>query len=358
MVTKIYYLIVFYFIIFISQLTAQNCTITCSGGSPCTIDWDNMVCDETGSFPAVGDEIIITNGVTVEVTDNDEEFNGNLRIQSGGILTFPSSSDKLDLTNGSSGCGNYILIENGGKITGGSASNQLSICGQTIGKGGGGCTSNDPPSAGDSPPYCLNGDGLNGEVALDENGVNPGLLPIELYSFSGKQISGKIQLNWETGSEINFSHFDLQQSTDGYNFISLANIEGKNQLTGRNKYSFEHTNPSLGNNYYRLKNVDIDSSFSYSKVVVVSLMTRQTIEIYPTYNNKGGQVYVNFAQVEAKAEVLFYSLSGKLIYSQSLENVSRGPIQITPETKLMPNHYIIEVKSGNRKFTMPIIVVE
>ncbi|MBX2840507.1 MAG: hypothetical protein KTR26_01950 [Flammeovirgaceae bacterium] len=355
------YYFTFLFILFTCQLKAQNCTIYCSDASPCTIDWDNMLCDETGSAPVVGDEIIITDGVTVEVTDNNEAFNGNLRIESGGILDFPSSSDKLDLTNGSSGCGRSIIIESGGKITGGSASNQLRICGTTIGKGGGGCIDDpaDPPSIGDSPPYCLDGNGLNGEVGLDENGVNTGLLPIELVSFSREHKNGGIMLNWTTASEINFSHFELHYSTDGYQFKKIAQIQGKNLGTGRNEYTFLHSNVLSGNHYYyRLKNIDLDSTYSYSKVIVGTISNKKKIDIFPTYNKHGGQLSLNFPQKTEKAEVFFYTLSGRIAYNEILENISKGLYQFHPKSALKPNSYIIEIITDKKQVTRSIIIIE
>lgn len=249
---------------------AQNCTITCSGASPCTIDWDALTCDETGSAPQVGDEIIITNGVTVEVTDSNEEFDGNVRLKDGANLNFPTNSDKLDLTNGSSNCGRYIYIEEGGEILGSSASNQLRICGTTIARGGGSCTDDpaDPPMSGDAPPYCINGDGLHGEVGIDENGVNT-LLPIELIYFSGKPFLQGVQLDWATATEIDFDFFEVYHSRDGYYFDKVGIQERKGGEGKTTKYTFFHETESMGYDYYRLKGIDIDGSFESSNIIAV-----------------------------------------------------------------------------------------
>ena len=91
---------------------AQTCTVSCSGGSPCTIGLASITCDETGSAPASGDEIIITDGVTIEVSGNNT-LDANLRIQDGGHLDFPGSSDKIDLNDGTdSGCGRSVSSGN------------------------------------------------------------------------------------------------------------------------------------------------------------------------------------------------------------------------------------------------------
>ncbi|MBX2841660.1 MAG: hypothetical protein KTR26_07800 [Flammeovirgaceae bacterium] len=90
--------------LFISTLTfqnfafAQNSTISYTGFSPCSINCDNMVCHETDSAPQARDLTTITDRVTLQFADSNEEFDSSLNIQTGGILELPSSSDKIDIT--------------------------------------------------------------------------------------------------------------------------------------------------------------------------------------------------------------------------------------------------------------------
>ncbi|WP_157638000.1 hypothetical protein [Flexithrix dorotheae] len=343
--------------IFQNFASAQNCTISCVGSSPCSIDWDNMVCDETGSAPQDGDLITITDGVTVQVTDSNEKFDGSLKIESGGILEFPSSSNKLDLTDGGSGCGNYIIIASGGYIKGNSSSNQLRICGNTIAKGGGGCNTNNPPSVGDAPPYCMNGTGLTGVVSLDENGVSSILLPLELAEFSAEKLGTNVLLEWKTSTESKFHNFELLHSKDGLNFKTITNISEHNHNI--NQFTYTHYTPGGSQNYYRLKSADKDGNFTFSQVIFIQLEKQKEIKIYPTLNKDGGKFFIDLSEKhEGDIQVNIYKLSnGNLISSQIIQNQSSsGLLQFNP--KLSQNHYLVELITNQQIVREKLVVIE
>jgi hypothetical protein len=92
------------------------------------------------------------------------------------------------------------------------------------------------------------------------------VLPIVLKRFSAIGLGTSNQLSWEVENSSNFSHFEIEKSTDGVHF----NYIGKSNMHDNPIYTFMDQNITNSNTYYRLKMVDLDSKFSYSNVVSVS----------------------------------------------------------------------------------------
>jgi len=73
-------------------------------------------------------------------------------------------------------------------------------------------------------------------------------------------------IKWETASEINSDYFDIQRSNDGKSWAKLGTVAASGDKTTESRYSFIDQNPSNGENLYRLKMVDRDSTFAYSRI--------------------------------------------------------------------------------------------
>lgn len=95
------------------------------------------------------------------------------------------------------------------------------------------------------------------------------LLPIELLSFDVKKHLQTAHLNWATATESNNRNFTIEKSADGKEWRPIANLASKapngNSIVPID-YSYADAGLYPGNNYYRLKQVDIDGKFSYSEI--------------------------------------------------------------------------------------------
>jgi Secretion system C-terminal sorting domain len=105
------------------------------------------------------------------------------------------------------------------------------------------------------------------EVLIDDVSVNDlgNILPLQLTSFvAALRINNDVQLHWETADELNVKNIEVQRSTDAINFNTIAMVNAQNKL--QNNYIFNDR--IYGNElfYYRLKIVDNDGSFKYSKL--------------------------------------------------------------------------------------------
>ena len=106
-------------------------------------------------------------------------------------------------------------------------------------------------------------------IVISEPTLNP--LPVTLVYFDVKRNSGSAAtttLEWVTASEKNNAYFAVEKSLDVKTFTEAGRVTGKNAATGA-RYSFEDKNPA-SRAYYRLKQVDLDGTFTYSGIVVAT----------------------------------------------------------------------------------------
>lgn len=107
-------------------------------------------------------------------------------------------------------------------------------------------------------------------------------LPTKLTLFKALPKSNSIELNWETASEINNSHFEVERSTNGREFITIGRVKGKGNSQNTIRYKFTDASPYPGKNFYRLKQVDLDKQFNYSGVISAKIaVVAQTEILYP-----------------------------------------------------------------------------
>jgi hypothetical protein len=138
-----------------------------------------------------------------------------------------------------------------------------------------------------NPPHLSIGNwviGPNSGTALIKfqgTGTTTTVLPIELTTFEGKNNENQNLLTWATASENQNKGFDIERSLDGNRFEKIGFVVGNGTTTQTQRYSFEDKNAS-GLMYYRLKQLDFDGRFEYSKIIVLqNENSKQNTLIYP-----------------------------------------------------------------------------
>ncbi len=93
------------------------------------------------------------------------------------------------------------------------------------------------------------------------------VLPVELTSFTARTNNENVDLNWETASELNSQSFQIEKSNNGEDFKMIGEVRSAGTTAETQYYNFTDNNPSKGTNYYRLKQVDFDGTFEYTKII-------------------------------------------------------------------------------------------
>ncbi|MEP7145221.1 MAG: T9SS type A sorting domain-containing protein, partial [Ferruginibacter sp.] len=142
-------------------------------------------------------------------------------------------------------------------------------------------------------------------------------LPVSLVSFTAKAENEKVQLQWKTASEINNAFFDVEHSSDGVNFMAIGRIAGKGTTNLEQSYQFLHETPVNGNNYYQLRQVDIDNRYKYSGIVQVSVKINRIFVtgIYPNPVKNMLQFSV-IAPEKTKISIQVNDMAGRMVLQQ------------------------------------------
>lgn len=140
-------------------------------------------------------------------------------------------------------------------------------------------------------------------------------IPVELTLFTASVAEGRVQLDWETATELNNAGFSIQRSKDNNKFIDLAFIKGKGTATNQNVYSYSDKSALSGKYFYRLKQVDFDGSAIYSKSIEVDLGVPKNYALEQNYPNPfNPSTTIRFAlPINAKVIIKLYNALGQEI---------------------------------------------
>jgi hypothetical protein len=179
-------------------------------------------------------------------------------------------------------------------------------------------------------------------------------LPVELTSFNGACDNGVISLGWETASENNSSHFDVEKSRDGENWTVLSTIAAAGTSNEIISYQAVDQSATAGNNYFRLRQVDIDGTEKLYDPINVSCSDNaaQLFTTYPNPSNNTFQVIINNKDLVGECVLNMVDAQGKVIERRAIE-VKPGINMFVMNQNLKPGMYFLNVSNGSN--STPVI---
>lgn len=198
--------------------------------------------------------------------------------------------------------------------------------------------------------------GLSGKDTLTiVNGI--GALPVVLTDFSASPVSsGNILVQWKTSTELNSDYYSVERSANAASFNEVSRKAATGVDTRGDAYRFNDLSPINGMNYYRLKMVDKDGHFTFSKVVSVNLKTTpgQSLDIYSSYASAGQvQLKIN-SSVAQPALINIVDATGKKILSAT-SSLNKGINDFSQVLTLPRGVYYAVVISGKDKISKAFI---
>lgn len=176
-------------------------------------------------------------------------------------------------------------------------------------------------------------------------------LPLVLSSFTGVCSNGDIHLHWQTQQEINTATFELENSTDALQWDALASISAAgNSATVKN---YQHKFIATGKNYYRLKMIDADGKFSYSKVITVNCNNNSwNVKLYPNPATDRIELLLNHKNSE-KVQLKIYNAAGQIVWSQMATVNNSNTKLIIQLNALSSGVYYLMVEDGTNQQNIP-----
>jgi hypothetical protein len=175
------------------------------------------------------------------------------------------------------------------------------------------------------------------------------LIPVELSSFTANAKNDNVELHWTTATELNNSGFELQRSVDKEAFKKIAFIPGYGTTAEPKYYSYIDKNVS-GLIEYRLKQIDFNGTFEYSKVVEVSLVHRLSFELQQNYPNPFNPITKIKYQIPELSFVTIkvYDVLGSEVESLVNGEKPAGGYEVEFNATNLPSGiYFYKLKAGN-----------
>jgi|GEM_PF-4567284 len=190
---------------------------------------------------------------------------------------------------------------------------------------------------------CNTPTGIAPDGEVEDYLVNINLLPIELGFFDAELKSdGNVELNWQTLSEDNNDRFEIERSSDGANFDLLQTIAGAGTSNQPIDYSYIDTSVPNGKVYYRLKQVDFSTIFSYSDIRIIDKEGSSQIDIWPNPLRNGRELVV-FNTQESMDHVLILDVQGRVL--ANLGKIDRNSQQSVGMPDLVSGIYFLQFTS-------------
>lgn len=175
-------------------------------------------------------------------------------------------------------------------------------------------------------------------------------LPVKLSGFTISLADNISKLNWVTDFEESFDAFEVERSADAVHFSKIG-VKKSNHTSGRSVYTFEDNLQSVSDNvlYYRLKMVDINGGFEYSKILNVrrDLKNLNGVIISPNPVRNGVATAKVSVLNKGNITIRILDMSGRMmLQQQNSVNVGINSIAVNNIDKLVPGSYILQVVNG------------
>ena len=179
-------------------------------------------------------------------------------------------------------------------------------------------------------------------------------LPLTLISFTGERKTGISYLHWVTDNEQGVDRFDIQRSYDGVTYITIGHIAARN-TSRQEQYNYEDRSPLQGIAYYRIKSVDTDNKFSYTKIVAVTenqFSNNSFLVLNPARNvitvfNKSGY--------DGQFDYRLFNAGGQLILKGNV-NMPLNGSTVLPVPSQSAGIYVLELSNNRTQFRQKILV--
>lgn len=169
---------------------------------------------------------------------------------------------------------------------------------------------------------------------------NNRIVPVTLLNFSAKPMGTTVEASWSVAEEINMQQYQVEHSINAQSFNPIGSISARN-ISGNLTYSYRHLNPVAGKNYYRLKMLNKDGSYTFSPVKLINFAKGISVNIYP--NPVVNQLQIVVSKTDSKINTIWlYNNVGQLLVTKQFAVNT----QINMEAFAAGN-YLIKIDNGS-----------
>lgn len=180
-------------------------------------------------------------------------------------------------------------------------------------------------------------------------------LPVLFSSFYAQKQSGSVALRWSTAQEQNSHSFIIERSSDGIVFSAIGTVAAAGTTSAPSSYGFTDITPLPGDNYYRLKEVDLDDKFMYSSVAKIYFGDKAagfTILNNPVQHDVQISLWLSSEQ---QVQLQIRDAGGRMLMARSFMAGKGANLLRLPVSSLSKGTYFIQVQSQQVNGTKPFV---
>jgi peptidoglycan-N-acetylglucosamine deacetylase len=188
-----------------------------------------------------------------------------------------------------------------------------------------------------------------------------GIVPVQLDSFSAIALSNSIELSWTTATELDNNGFTVERSMDKIQWEQIAYIKGKGTTTEPSSYSFKDLSKTAGNVYYRLKQINYDGSYTYSKIIETAINIPVSFNLEQNYPNPFNPITTINYQIPEDSFVTLkvYDLLGREVYTIVNKQLTPGKYSVQFDGSNLPSgFYLYQLKAAQYTSTRKIVLLK
>jgi hypothetical protein len=173
-------------------------------------------------------------------------------------------------------------------------------------------------------------------------------LPVKMTAFVGECFENYVSLFWQTASEQNCSYFDIERSSNGFDWSVLGDLEGNGNSTSLKNYEWKDEYPSRGSiTYYRLRQVDFDGEEEIYGPISVTCdenSGKLRLEVFPNPTLTNATVLFSWDKGASTGLAKVFDASGKIIQYKPI-TVLNGTNAVSVNLSNQPNGiYFIDLE--------------
>jgi len=202
---------------------------------------------------------------------------------------------------------------------------------------------------------------------VSKNGImGEVVVPVELISFTANMINDKVELNWQTATELNNQVFQIErrktQDERCEEWQNIGLVSGNGTTTEIHQYSFTDNNVTAGKYDYRLKQIDFDGTYNYSPVIEVEVnpgfKKYDLFQNYPNPFNSSTMIKYQIPQ-EGRVRINLYNILGEKILTLFEGEREKGIYSFAFSSNELPSgNYFYSLESNSSRLVKKLTIIK
>ncbi len=183
-------------------------------------------------------------------------------------------------------------------------------------------------------------------------------LPLTLVRFTAARQDGSIVLNWESENEVNFREYVLERSKDGLNFTVVATIPGKGGLQALYAYTDNLGTQAASKLYYRLKQVDNNERFVYSRILTITTQKIVGMSMSVSPNPSSGNANISIVSDKKRNITInvFDNIGRLLITQRTGVGAGDNVVPLSKANTLQGGAYTVIINDGEQRLSQKLLI--